>query len=276
MRDLAKFDGALDDAVLLHRDTMAAMWTPATTTSGASMPTGLGWFVQNYNGERVYWQFGLTRDAASSLIVSNPHSFKSLPYSPERDFVAVGMVGMSPFMVALNNEVKARNLAELIALGRSSPDKLAFASPGKRLLPGMARQDIIRKSLDGRGALIKTRDLDEACAIANRIAPEHLEVSSNEPSKWEPLLKHAGAIFLGAYTSESLGDYCAGPNHVLPTSGTARFSSPLGVYDFQKRSSLIEVSEAGAQVLGRVASVLAHGEGLQAHAQAAEFRLRRD
>jgi histidinol dehydrogenase len=143
-----------------------------------------------------------------------------------------------------------------------------------RLLPSMPRAEIIAKSLNGRGALILTRDMAEACAISNRIAPEHLEVSSNEPHRWEPLLKHAGAIFLGAYTSESLGDYCAGPNHVLPTSGTARFSSPLGVYDFQKRSSLIEVSEEGAQSLGRIASVLAHGEGLQAHAQAAEFRLR--
>ncbi len=143
-----------------------------------------------------------------------------------------------------------------------------------RLLPEMPRAEIIAKSLNGRGALIHTRSMEEACAISNRIAPEHLEVSSREPHRWEPLLKHAGAIFLGAYTSESLGDYCAGPNHVLPTSGTARFSSPLGVYDFQKRSSLIEVSEQGAQVLGRIASVLAHGEGLQGHARAAEMRLK--
>ena len=143
-----------------------------------------------------------------------------------------------------------------------------------RLLPTMPRADIITKSLNGRGAFILTRDMEEACAISNRIAPEHLEVSSQDPHRWEPLLRHAGAIFLGAYTSESLGDYCAGPNHVLPTSGTARFSSPLGVYDFQKRSSLIEVSAAGAQSLGQVASVLAHGEGLQAHARAAEMRLR--
>ena len=144
-----------------------------------------------------------------------------------------------------------------------------------RLLPGMPRAEIIAKSLNGRGALIHTRSMEEACAISNRIAPEHLEVSSAEPHRWEPLLKHAGAIFLGAYTSESLGDYCAGPNHVLPTSGTARFSGPLSVYDFQKRSSLIEVSEQGAQALGRIASVLAHGEGLQAHAAAAEMRLKR-
>ncbi len=143
-----------------------------------------------------------------------------------------------------------------------------------RLLPEMPRREIIAKSLNGRGALILTRSMEEACEISNRIAPEHLEVSSRDPHRWEPLLRHAGAIFLGAYTSESLGDYCAGPNHVLPTSGTARFSSPLGVYDFQKRSSLIEVSEAGAQTLGQIASVLAHGEGLQAHARAAEMRLK--
>jgi len=142
-----------------------------------------------------------------------------------------------------------------------------------RLLPQMPRASIIARSLSDRGALILTRDMQEACAISNRIAPEHLEVSSREPHRWEPLLRHAGAIFLGAYTSESLGDYCAGPNHVLPTSGTARFSSPLGVYDFQKRSSLIEVSEHGAQTLGKIAAVLAHGEGLQAHARAAEMRL---
>jgi histidinol dehydrogenase len=142
-----------------------------------------------------------------------------------------------------------------------------------RLLPTMPRAAIIAKSLNDRGALIHTRSMQEACELSNRIAPEHLEVSSQDPHRWEPLLKHAGAIFLGAYTSESLGDYCAGPNHVLPTSGTARFSSPLGVYDFQKRSSLIEVSQAGAQVLGPIASELAHGEGLQAHARAAEMRL---
>jgi len=144
-----------------------------------------------------------------------------------------------------------------------------------RLLPDMPRAEIIAASLNGRGALIHTRSMEEACEISNRIAPEHLEVSSDDPHRWEPLLKHAGAIFLGAFTSESLGDYCAGPNHVLPTSGTARFSSPLGVYDFQKRSSLIEVSEQGAQILGPIAAELAYGEGLQAHARAAEMRLRK-
>jgi histidinol dehydrogenase len=143
-----------------------------------------------------------------------------------------------------------------------------------RLLPELPRAEIIAKSMSGRGALIHTRSMEEACEISNRIAPEHLEIASREPHRWEPLLKHAGAIFLGAFTSESLGDYCAGPNHVLPTSSTARFSSPLGVYDFQKRSSLIEVSEAGAQKLGAIAAELAYGEGLQAHARAAELRMK--
>ena len=143
----------------------------------------------------------------------------------------------------------------------------------ERLLPTMPRQEIIRASLQSRGALILTRSMEEACEISNRLAPEHLEISSAEPQRWEPLLRHAGAIFMGAFSSESLGDYCAGPNHVLPTAGTARFSSPLGVHDFQKRSSLIEVSEAGAQMLGPIATELADGEGLPAHAQAARLRL---
>ncbi|GAB1390709.1 MAG: histidinol dehydrogenase [Rubrivivax sp.] len=145
----------------------------------------------------------------------------------------------------------------------------------ERLLPTLPRAAIIRASFEGRGALITTRSMEEACAIANRIAPEHLEVSAADPQRWEPLLQHAGAIFLGRFTSESLGDYCAGPNHVLPTSGSARFSSPLGVYDFVKRTSLIEVSEAGAQKLGPIAAELAYGEGLQAHARAAELRLKK-
>ncbi|HEY9278992.1 MAG TPA: histidinol dehydrogenase [Eoetvoesiella sp.] len=143
----------------------------------------------------------------------------------------------------------------------------------ERLLPTMPRADIIRASLGARGALILVQDLDEACAIANDIAPEHLEISTEQPGQWADKIRHAGAIFMGRYSSESLGDYCAGPNHVLPTSRTARFSSPLGVYDFQKRSSLINVSQAGAQTLGRVAAHLAYGEGLQAHAASAEYRL---
>ncbi len=143
-----------------------------------------------------------------------------------------------------------------------------------RLLPGMERADIIRASLTGRGALILTRDLAEAVAISNALAPEHLELSVREPEALLPMVRHAGAIFMGAYTSEALGDYCAGPNHVLPTSRSARFSSPLGVYDFQKRSSLIMCSERGVQELGRVASTLARGEDLTAHARSAELRLK--
>ncbi len=143
----------------------------------------------------------------------------------------------------------------------------------ERLLPAMPRADIIRASLAGRGALILVDDLDQACAIANEIAPEHLEISTQQPEVWADKIRHAGAIFMGRYSSESLGDYCAGPNHVLPTSRTARFSSPLGVYDFQKRSSLINVSHQGAQSLGRIAATLAHGEGLQAHAGSAQYRL---
>jgi len=177
-------------------------------------------------------------------------------------------VAMDLFSQAEHDE-----LAQSILLCPDAAYIAAVQASIDRLLPEMPRKDIILASLNGRGALIHTRSMQEACDISNRIAPEHLEVSSQAPHEWEPLLKHAGAIFLGAFTSESLGDYCAGPNHVLPTSGTARFSSPLGVYDFQKRSSLIEVSEQGAQVLGQIASVLAHGEGLQAHARAAEMRL---
>jgi len=143
-----------------------------------------------------------------------------------------------------------------------------------RLLQGMPRKDIITASLEGRGALIQVRDLDEAAEIANYISPEHLELSVADPVTLIRKIKHAGAIFMGRQTCEALGDYCAGPNHVLPTSRTARFSSPLGVYDFQKRSSLIMVSEAGAQTLGKVASTLAYGEGLQAHARSAEYRLK--
>ena len=142
-----------------------------------------------------------------------------------------------------------------------------------RLLPQMPRAEVIRTSLTDRGALILVKDLAEACQISNRIAPEHLELSVQDPQALVPQIRHAGAIFMGAYSSESLGDYCAGPNHVLPTSGSARFSSPLGVYDFQKRSSRIHVSQAGAQTLGRIASSLAEGEGLTAHARSADFRL---
>lgn len=177
-------------------------------------------------------------------------------------------VAMDLFSQAEHDE-----LAQSILLCPDADYLAAVHAAIERLLPGMPRANVIRASLEGRGALIHTRDMEEACTISNRIAPEHLEVSAREPQRWEPLLRHAGALFLGAYTSESLGDYCAGPNHVLPTSGTARFSSPLGVYDFQKRSSLIEVSAAGARTLGATAAELAFGEGLQAHAQAALLRM---
>ena len=142
------------------------------------------------------------------------------------------------------------------------------------LLPTMPRREVIQRSLEGRGALVKVRDMAEACAIANRIAPEHIEISALEPHQWAKEVRHAGAIFVGRFTSESLGDYCAGPNHVLPTSRTARFSSPLGVYDFFKRSSVIEVSGEGAQTLGEIAAELAYGEGLPAHAKSAEYRMK--
>ncbi len=176
-------------------------------------------------------------------------------------------IAMDMFSQAEHDE-----LAQAILL---SPDLKfidAVARSANRLLEQMPRRDIIRTALENRGALIHVNDLDEACMISNRIAPEHLELSVADPQAWLPKLKHAGAIFMGRFTSEALGDYCAGPNHVLPTSGTARFSSPLGVYDFQKRSSLIQVSALGAEKLGDIASVLAFGEGLQAHAQSALYR----
>jgi histidinol dehydrogenase len=144
----------------------------------------------------------------------------------------------------------------------------------ERLLPGMPRRDTIAASLLARGALVETRDLDEACALASRIAPEHLELSVQEPQAWLPKLANAGAVFLGRWSSEAIGDYCAGPNHVLPTAGSARFSSPLGVYDFQKRSSVIAVSQSAASSLGRISAVLAEGEGLSAHARSAEMRFK--
>ena len=146
----------------------------------------------------------------------------------------------------------------------------------QRLLPEMSRADIIRASLQGQGALIQVRDLDEAVAIANDIAPEHLELSVTDPQAMAAQIRHAGAIFMGRYTAEVVGDYCAGPNHVLPTSRTARFSSPLGVYDFQKRSSLIQCSARGASTLGKTAAILARGEGLTAHARSAEVRIKDD
>lgn len=156
------------------------------------------------------------------------------------------------------------------------PDKVFIDEVEKsidKLLPSMDRKDIIKTALKNRGALIHTKDMDEAIAISNRIAPEHLELSVENPEALLDSIKHAGAIFMGKYTCEALGDYCAGPNHVLPTSGTARFSSPLGVYDFQKKSSLIMASRESANTLGKVAATLADGEGLQAHAKSARYRI---
>ena len=180
----------------------------------------------------------------------------------------------NPDWIAMDlfSQAEHDELAQAILLTPDAAYADAVHASAVRLLEGMPRRDIIRTALENRGALIVVRDMDEACAISNRIAPEHLELSVDNPQQWLPKLKHAGAIFMGRYTSEALGDYCAGPNHVLPTSGTARFSSPLGVYDFQKRSSLIQVSAQGAATLGEIAATLAFGEGLQAHAQSAIFR----
>ena len=173
----------------------------------------------------------------------------------------------------LFSQAEHDELAQSILLTPDAAFRDAVAASIERLLPTMPRRAIIETSLANRGALILVRDMEQACEIANRIAPEHLEISTANPRRWAERIRHAGAMFLGRYASESLGDYCAGPNHVLPTSRTARFSSPLGVSDFQKRSSVIEVSAAGAQSLGAVAARLAHGEGLGAHARSAELRM---
>jgi histidinol dehydrogenase len=181
----------------------------------------------------------------------------------------------SPDWIAMDlfSQAEHDELAQAILLCPDANYLDAVERAIEKLLPTMPRAEIIRTSLRDRGALILVRDLGEACTISNQIAPEHLEVSVEDPDAWLPHLRHAGAIFMGQHSSESLGDYCAGPNHVLPTSRTARFSSPLGVYDFQKRSSLIHVSQAGAQTLGKIAAELALGEGLQAHAASATYRL---
>ena len=182
----------------------------------------------------------------------------------------------NPDWIAMDlfSQAEHDELAQAILLSPDADFLDKVAESIDRLMVEMPRRDIIATSLRDRGALIQVRDLDEAADIANYIAPEHLELSVADPVALSQKIRHAGAIFMGRQTCEALGDYCAGPNHVLPTSRTARFSSPLGVYDFQKRSSLIMVSEAGSQTLGKIASTLAHGEGLQAHARSAEFRLK--
>jgi histidinol dehydrogenase len=205
--------------------------------------------------------------------------------------VGIDMVaGPSEILVICDGVAPAANYADWIAMDLFSqaehdevaqailicPDAAfieAVAASIDRLLPQMPRREVIAASLEARGALIEARSLDEACAIANRIAPEHLELAVAEPEQLVDRIRHAGAIFMGRYSSEAIGDYCAGPNHVLPTSRSARFSSPLGVYDFQKRSSLIQVSREGARTLGEIAATLADGEGLSAHARSARYRM---
>lgn len=173
----------------------------------------------------------------------------------------------------LFSQAEHDELAQAILLTPDASHISAVQQSIDRLIESMPRQKVIRASMENRGALICVRDLNEACEIATSIAAEHLEISADQPEIWADKIRHAGAIFMGRYASESLGDYCAGPNHVLPTMRTARFSSPLGVYDFQKRTSMIEISEKGAQALGPIASTLAWGEELPAHARAAELRL---
>ena len=181
----------------------------------------------------------------------------------------------NPDWVAMDlfSQAEHDELAQAILV---SPDEAYLKEVESRiskLISGMARKEIIQTSLNNRGAMIHTKSLEEACDVSNILAPEHLELSVQDPDALLPKITSAGAIFMGIRSSESLGDYCAGPNHVLPTSGTSRFSSPLGVYDFQKRSSLIKISERGGNELGKVASILARGEGLEAHALSAEMRL---
>jgi len=192
------------------------------------------------------------------------------------EILVVGDGSTDPDWVAMDlfSQAEHDELAQAILLAPDAKYLDAVAASITRQLKDMPRRAVIEASLAGRGALIEVRNLDEACALVNRIAPEHLELSVENPERLLPKIRHAGAIFLGRYTSEALGDYCAGPNHVLPTSRTARFSSPLGVYDFQKRSSVIRVSEAGAVKLGKIAVELAEGEGLTAHARSAAMRIR--
>jgi histidinol dehydrogenase len=184
-----------------------------------------------------------------------------------------GLTSADWIAMDLFSQAEHDEMAQAILLTPEAAFADAVAASMARQLASMPRKDVIARSLADRGALIKVRDLSEACAIANRIAPEHLELSVADPDAWIGELRHAGAIFMGRYASEALGDYCAGPNHVLPTARTARFSSPLGVYDFQKRTSLIQVSRAGAATLGIVAGELADGEGLPAHAASARYRM---
>jgi histidinol dehydrogenase len=192
------------------------------------------------------------------------------------EILVIGDGSTPPDWVAMDlfSQAEHDEVAQAILVSPDAAYLDAVERSIEKLLPQMPRREVISTSLSGRGALILARDLADACEVANRVAPEHLELSLADPEAWLPKLRHAGAIFLGRWSSEAIGDYCAGPNHVLPTAGTARFSSPLGVYDFQKRSSLIGVSRAGARTLGRIAATLAEGEGLTAHARSAEYRIK--
>ncbi len=246
--------------------------TRAFTVGGAQAVAALAWGTQTIPKVDKITGPGNAYVASAKKHVFGQVGIDMIAGPSEILVLADGSTPADWVAMDLFSQAEHDELAQAILLSPDAAYIDAVQREIDRLLPDMPRAEIIAKSLTGRGALIHTRSMEEACAISNRIAPEHLEVSSREPRRWEPLLRHAGAIFLGAWTSESLGDYCAGPNHVLPTSGTARFSSPLSLYDFQKRSSLIEVSAEGARQLGRIASVLARGEGLQAHARAAELR----
>jgi histidinol dehydrogenase len=192
------------------------------------------------------------------------------------EVLVIADASANPDWVAMDlfSQAEHDEIAQAILLSPDDAFIERVAQSMRRQLGELPRRDIISASLAARGALIRVRDLEEACALANRIAPEHLELAVADPQALVERIRHAGAIFLGHYASESLGDYCAGPNHVLPTSRTARFSSPLGVYDFQKRSSLIAVSKQAARTLGRQAATLARAEGLEAHARSAEYRER--
>ena len=181
----------------------------------------------------------------------------------------------NPDWVAMDlfSQAEHDEMAQAILLSPDAEFIDAVATSVERQLPAMERKEVIAASLSRRGALIKVKDIDEACEIANRIAPEHLELSVQDAERWVSKIRHAGAVFVGQFSSEALGDYCAGPNHVLPTARTARFSSPLGVYDFQKRTSIVNVSREGARKLGPIAAELAKGEGLPAHAASAQYRV---
>ena len=247
--------------------------TRAYTIGGAQAVAALAWGTESVPRVDKITGPGNAYVAAAKRQVFGQVGIDMIAGPSEILVLADGTTPAEWVAMDLFSQAEHDELAQAVLLAPDAAYIDAVQAAIERLLPQMQRRDIIAASLGGRGMMIATRSMEEACTLANRIAPEHLEVSSRAPQRWLSLLRHAGAIFLGAYTCESLGDYCAGPNHVLPTSGTARFSSPLSVYDFQKRSSIIEVSAAGVQTLGRIASTLAHGEGLQAHARAAAMRL---